>query len=561
MKHDWSVLVAVFADIGCIEAIRQNAVALNCAHLPGAANRVGEVPFEFGRVKGTLARQLFPAIVFVRHARLGHSVAQLLLGLVPIRFAAETLLGPKRELNLIGEAEILVDAVGQLAEGADLLNDLLFSAEDVRIILRKLAHTHQTVERSVRFVAMATAHLAQADRQVAIGRDALFEDENMRGAVHRLQGHPVGLATDDGALVFDIGHLVGDHEHILAIFAPVARLLPLARVHHLRCLDLAIAARVHLAPHIGFELTPDLVALGMPENAAMRFFLQVEQIHLAAQLAVVALGGLFQPHQMLLELFLVEPGGAVNARQLRVLLVAAPIGAGRAHKLEGLRIKLAGRSQMRSAAHVEPRALTARLARPVDRQLFIIGQGLGPFGLERLTFAFPLGDQRLARPRLAHKRFIRLDDLAHLLLNDGKIFEAKRFARFGSHHIIVEAIRSGRAKRDLRARPQGLHRFGQNMREIVAHQFKRVGLVFCGDDGKLCVALERAVKVAHFPIHARGHRGLGKARANRSGNVGRGGAGLHFAHRTIRQVNLQQLRHRCVLFFPSASSRRCFALH
>ena len=94
----------------------------------------------------------------------------------------------------------------------------------------------------------------------------------------------------------------------------------------------------------------------------MRFFLQVEQVHLATQLAVVAQRSFFQPVEMRLQLLLVEPAGSINARKLRVLLIAAPVSARYPHQLERVRIKLAGRGQMRPAAHIEPRAFATRLA-------------------------------------------------------------------------------------------------------------------------------------------------------------------------------------------------------
>ena len=134
-----------------------------------------------------------------------------------------------------------------------------------------------------------------------------------------------------------LGHLVGDDEHVLAILAPVAGLLPLARVHQLRRLHLAIAGRVEPAAHIGFELAPDDIALGVPEDRAVRLGLEVEQVHLLADLAMVALGRLLEPDEMRVELLPVEPAGAVDARQHRVLLVAAPIGARDAGQLERVR--------------------------------------------------------------------------------------------------------------------------------------------------------------------------------------------------------------------------------
>src|SRR3546814_20944241 len=95
----------------------------------------------------------------------------------------------------------------------------------------------------------------------------------VRGAVHRLERHPFGGLGDERAFVLGVRNLFGDDEHILAIFAPVTRLLPLARVHHLRGLDLLVARAVDRAAHIGFELAPDDLAVRWPEDAAVRLFL------------------------------------------------------------------------------------------------------------------------------------------------------------------------------------------------------------------------------------------------------------------------------------------------
>ncbi len=79
-----------------------------------------------------------------------------------------------------------VDAVDQPAEGADLVDHLILGAEDMAIILRELAHPQDTVQRAMRLVAVAAAHFAQPDRQIAIAGDALLEDQHMGRAVHRL---------------------------------------------------------------------------------------------------------------------------------------------------------------------------------------------------------------------------------------------------------------------------------------------------------------------------------------------------------------------------------------
>ena len=81
-----------------------------------------------------------------------------------------------------------------------------------------------------------------------------------------------------------------------------------------------------LAAHIAFQFAPDEITLGMPEAGSLRLGLKVEQIHFLAQLAVIALCHFVEPKQMCGKLFLIEPAGIIDARQLRIALVAAPIG-------------------------------------------------------------------------------------------------------------------------------------------------------------------------------------------------------------------------------------------
>ena len=94
----------------------------------------------------------------------------------------------------------------------------------------------------------------------------------------------------------------------------------------------------------------------MPEHRAGRFFLEVEQIHLAAELAMVALLGLLDLLEVGVELLLLGEGGAVDARQHFAVGIAAPIGAGDFHQLERI-ADLAGRGHVRAAAEIEPVAL------------------------------------------------------------------------------------------------------------------------------------------------------------------------------------------------------------
>src|SRR3546814_2854596 len=95
----------------------------------------------------------------------------------------------------------------------------------------------------------------------------------------------------------------------------MARLLPLAGVHHRRRLDLVIARIVDRAAHIRLQLAPDDIAVRVPEDAAVRLLLKVEQVHLGAQLAMVALAGLLHPVEVRVELLPVEPAGSSRSEE------------------------------------------------------------------------------------------------------------------------------------------------------------------------------------------------------------------------------------------------------
>ena len=75
-----------------------------------------------------------------------------------------------------------------------------------------------------------------------------------------------------------------------------------------------------------------------------------EQLHLLAELAVVALLRFLEKLQVLVEHLLLGEGDAVDAHELVALFVAAPVGSGEAHHLAGL--DDARRGDVRAAAEV-----------------------------------------------------------------------------------------------------------------------------------------------------------------------------------------------------------------
>ena len=168
---------------------------------------------------------------------------------------------------------------------------------------------------------------------------AVAIDQDMARAVHRFE------------LVFRVVQL-HRREHVFRIEAGVARGLPQFAPHHVRSVDERIAALQIGIAHPVFQLLADDAAFGMEEDqAGAGEFLNAEEIQLLAELAMVALLRFFELVEVLVEFFFGEPGRAVDALQLLVLLVALPVRAGDREQFE--RLDFRGVGNVRAAAEID----------------------------------------------------------------------------------------------------------------------------------------------------------------------------------------------------------------
>src|SRR5262249_35547368 len=151
---------------------------------------------------------------------------------------------------------------------------------------------------------------------------------------------------------------------------------------------LLVAARVERLPGEPFQLAHEHHAAGQPERCPWRDVVEVEEVELAAELAVIALLRLLEAPEILVELVLRRPRGAVDALEHRVLLVPAPVRAGRGEQLE--RLERARRRDMRASAEIQEFAL------PVERHAIGI-DAAQDLDLERL--AVPLEERDGLVPR------------------------------------------------------------------------------------------------------------------------------------------------------------------
>ena len=158
------------------------------------------------------------------------------------------------------------------------------------VILAEGPHAREAGRHAGFLVAVQAAEIGQPQRQVAVRALLRSIDESGGRAVHRL---------DRELPLVDFGEI-----HILAIIVVVAAGLPERDIHDLRRDDLVVLVRtVEVADVLG-EAVVDHRALGVKERRRGRLGMEAEQVELLAELAVVALLGLFKHVEVFVEFLL-----------------------------------------------------------------------------------------------------------------------------------------------------------------------------------------------------------------------------------------------------------------
>src|SRR5205823_1430238 len=271
---------------------------------------------------------------------------------VPFVVAAQLVIRSGREFRTWDKVEEAVHVAQVVDASIELPGDLLASAEDVRIVLSDVPHAGEPVERAGELVAVQRRGLRIPKREIAVAAQRTPEEEHVPWAIHRL--HAVELPVVER-----------DLEHVLAELLPVTRGHPERLVVDERRLHLAVATSGVLASAQVLELVPDRHPLRVPKRRPRRVLVEVEQVELPADPAVVALAGLLELPEVSVEVLLGVERRPVNPRQLRVLLVAAPVGPCEARELD--RIDWLRVLKMRAAAQVREVPLRVEGDRPVRR--------------------------------------------------------------------------------------------------------------------------------------------------------------------------------------------------
>ena len=327
------------------------------------------------------------------------------------------------------------------------------------VVLRKAAHAQQAVHGSGALVAINVAQLGVARGQIAIALGRVLVDEDVEGAVHGLEA---------------IERIVKLHGrvHVGRVEAFVAGGLPEIHARNVRRVDELVAAAETLVAHPVFHDLADDGALGMPEDeAGAGELLNAEEVELFAEDAMVAARGFFKAGEVLVEIFLREERGAVDALELRIFLVAEPVGAGEAGDLEGL--DAAGGGNVRAAAEIDEVAVAVEADLVAGR-----GELRDEVGLHEVAVACEFGESLLARLVFADEGLVAGDDFGHFGFDGGEVFGREGLLAV---EVVEEAGVGCGAVAELGLGKELEDGRGENVRGGVAQDFEGVGIFFCDE--------------------------------------------------------------------------------
>src|SRR5450759_1246880 len=261
------------------------------------------------------------------------------------------------------------------------------------------------MEDSRLLVAIYGTQFGPSKRKITIAANLRLVDEDVEGAVHRLE-HVLVL--------IDLERRV----HVLLVEAPVARGFPEFKICNVRCVDEFIPTPDVLSTPEILDLLANNGTLGMPENESRpSLLLNTEEIQLLPQFAMVALGSLFPGRDKTGQLFLRWESRAIDALKHLVFLVPSPIRTCDGEKLEVLEV--AGGRNMRSTAEVCERSLSVKR----DSRRWYLRKDLDLILVAAFLEEFDGFGYRLV---LSAEMLAALGNLMHLLFDCSEIIGGQR---------------------------------------------------------------------------------------------------------------------------------------
>ena len=184
MHHQRLMALAVFAHVFKFETLGQIEVELHGGKLPETANGIDEFYVDLGTVEGGFAEDELVG----NSLALEHGLERILrhLPLFGRAYVVRAVFGiPAREFNLkLLKAKGVEHADRKVNAAVDFAFNLIWSTEDMRIVLGKATNAHQSVHDSGTLITINGAEFAEADGQVAVGAELILVNQDVERAVH-----------------------------------------------------------------------------------------------------------------------------------------------------------------------------------------------------------------------------------------------------------------------------------------------------------------------------------------------------------------------------------------
>jgi len=294
-----------------VELLRKLEVELDGGALELTLESVRDGDVDLGTVEGTVTRVELPLGTATSN-ELIKSLGKLSLGLIPGSNIAKMTLGTGRKLHLEGETELAIDSAEEIEETKNLRLDLVLSTEDVGVVLLEATDSGETGESTRSLVTVEDTKVGNSHGQFSVTALTVREEQTVTRAVHGLQS-PLVLLNLEG-------------EHVILVMLPVARLLPQGRVVHVGRHDLLVATAPVLVAEEALESVVDDHTVRKEEAGTGGHVVEEEELLLLTDLAVIALGSLFEVLLVLDHHGLVGEGNTVDTLKRVVLGITEEVG-------------------------------------------------------------------------------------------------------------------------------------------------------------------------------------------------------------------------------------------
>ena len=151
MQHQRGLAGIILGHVFRTQPFGQVGIELYRAALPQTPQAVLQREFDFRPVKRALSGQILKRQLVLIECR-----SQRCFRLVPVRIRSDPLFRAGGQLDLhVVKAEVGIHRLQHHDKVRYLSLHLIFGTENVRVVLGKAAHPHQTVQRTGRLIAVA----------------------------------------------------------------------------------------------------------------------------------------------------------------------------------------------------------------------------------------------------------------------------------------------------------------------------------------------------------------------------------------------------------------------